>query len=255
MSARVKPDAFLYRGGSIGLLLIHGFTGSAAEMLPMGQYFKQRGMTVYAPLLAGHGTSPEDMIHTRWPDWKASAESGLKRLQTLGCADIFVAGLSMGGTLALDLACTHPITGVISMCAPIKLRDKRSWLAPLIQPFMPYLRRMETKAPHIEDAIVPYERTPLACVTSLLQLIRKVRRQLSNMDAPAFIAQAMNDETVEPESATMIFDSLSSSHKELHWYEHSGHIITLDHDREQLFQDIAQFIEQIVNGQDWQGRN
>lgn len=254
MSTRVKPDAFLYRGGSTGLLLIHGFTGSPAEMLPMGEYFRRCGMTVYAPLLAGHGTNPEDMIRTRWPDWKASAESGLKRLQALGCTDIFVAGLSMGGSLALDLAYTHSVAGVISMCAPIKLRDKRSWLAPVIHLFMPYLKRRETKPPHIEKAIVPYDRTPLVCVASLLQLIRKVRRQLSGIDTPVFIAQAMNDETVEPESATIIYDRLSSSHKELHWYDHSGHIITLDHDRNQLFQDIVQFMEQLVDGQDWRGQ-
>lgn len=241
------PDAFTYRGNSLGLLLVHGFTGSAAEMRPMGAYFHERGFTVHAPLLAGHGTTPEEMRKTRWPDWRASVDKGLAVLQQQGCKQVFAAGLSMGGTLVLDLAQRTTISGIISMCAPIKLKDKRHWLAPFIHYFKPYLIRDEVKAAHIEEAIVPYDRTPIACVASLNKLIRKVRRRLSDIHIPAFVAQACQDETVEPSSAKTIYDRLSSPCKQLHWYKHSSHILTLDREKEQLFNDVERFIRQLCN--------
>ncbi len=43
------------------MLLIHGFTGSPPEMRLVGEYLHRRGLTVYAPLLPGHGTTVEDM--------------------------------------------------------------------------------------------------------------------------------------------------------------------------------------------------
>lgn len=245
MPVKVKPDAFTYDGGQIGLLLVHGFTGSAAEMLPMGDYFHERGLTVHAPLLAGHGTTPEDMRKTRWPDWRASVDEGVKLIRQLGCTQIFAAGLSMGGTLVLDLAQRFNLAGVIPMCAPVKLKDKRSWMAPFIHYFWPYLERDETKPEHIEQAIVPYDRTPIACVASLRQLIRKVCRHLPNIQTPAFIAQACQDETVELSSARTIYDGLSSRYKVLRWYAQSSHIITLDHEKEQLFHDIEEFIRHV----------
>lgn len=247
MCVKVKPDAFTYPGGPTGLLLIHGFTGSAAEMLPMGVYFRERGYTVHAPLLAGHGTNPEQMARTRWPDWRASVEKGLTFMQQQGCTSIFAAGLSMGGTLVLDLARRFHLAGVISMCAPMKLKDKRSWTAPFIHYFKPYLKRDEVKAAHIEAAIVPYDRTPIVCIASLNRLIRKVRRHLPDIQTPALIVQAREDETVEPSSAETIYHRLDSQYKELHWYEHSSHIITLDREKERLFQDVERFIERVMS--------
>lgn len=246
MAVKAKPHAFTYKGGPVGVLLIHGFTGSAAEMLPMGKYFQERGYTVHAPLLAGHGTTPEDMRRTGWSDWRASVDEGMKRVQQMGCEHIYAAGLSMGGTLVLDLAQRHHLSGVIPMCAPVKIKDKRSWMAPFIHYFIPYLERDEKKPAHIEQAIVPYNRTPVACVASLNRLIRKVRRRLSNIHMPVFIAQARQDETIDPDSAQAIYDRLSSRSKVLRLYENSSHIITLDHEKEQLFHDVEQFVHQVM---------
>ena len=246
MPASPNPDAFTYPGNSVGLLLIHGFTGSAAEMRPMGAYFHERGYTVHARLLAGHGTSPDEMLKTRWPDWRASVEKGLTALQRRGCKQVFAAGLSMGGTLVLDLAQRTPISGVIARGAPIKLKDKRHFLAPCIHNCNPYLHREEVKPAHIEEAIVPYDRTPIVCVASLNKLNRKVRRRLTDIHIPAFVAQARQDETVEPSSAETIYNRISSKCKQLHWYEHSSHILTLDHEKEQLFKDVERFINMVA---------
>ena len=98
---------------------------------------------------------------------------------------LFAAGLSMGGLLVLDLARHRPPGGVISMCAPIWLKDRRADFAPLVRFFRPYLPRRERKDAHIEDHLVPYDRMPLVSVGHLLRLIRHVRRRLSEITVPS----------------------------------------------------------------------
>jgi len=38
-----EPKPFYFEGDEIGVLLIHGFTGSPAEVYPMGEYLAQQG--------------------------------------------------------------------------------------------------------------------------------------------------------------------------------------------------------------------
>lgn len=242
MGKNVVPDSFTFSGGETGLLLVHGFTGTAADMRPMGRYFHERGYTVHAPLLTGHGTTPEDMLRTRWPDWVGSVNEGLRKLRAHHCTRIFAAGLSMGGILVLNLAQKTKLQGVISICAPMQVQDRRIFLAPLLSRYMPYILREEVQPDHIEQAIVPYDRTPVACVASLNRLIQRVKRHLKKVTAPIFVAQSRHDETVIPDSAEFIYNQVSSACKQLEWYENSGHILTLDHDKEQLFDDMEQFI-------------
>lgn len=241
------PGSFFYPGGEIGLQLVHGFTGSPSELRPMGDYFRERGMTVCAPLLKGHGTSPEDLAETTWPDWRESVLEAHDRLRREGgVRRIFAAGLSMGGLLVLELARHRPLDGVIPMCAPVWLKDPRARFAPLIHFFWPYRRRKEMKEPHIEEHLVPYDRLPLVSVGQLLRLIRHVRRRLPEITIPALVVQAERDETVDPSSARYILEHIGSADKELKWYAGSSHIITLDREREQLFADVETFIRRVA---------
>lgn len=244
---RRSPEPFFYSGGDIGLLLVHGFTGSPAELRPMGEYFRKQGFSVHAPLLKGHGTTPEELAGTTWLDWRESVLQAYDRLsREAGVRRMFAAGLSMGGLLALDLARHRPLDGVIPMCTPIWLKDRRAFLAPLIRFFKPYLPRREVKEAHIEEHLVPYDRTPLVSVGHLLRLIRQVRRRLSEITVPVLVIQSERDETVEPSSARYILEHLGSTDKEFKSYANSSHIVTLDRERDQLFADVESFIRRVT---------
>lgn len=245
-SKRRSPEAFTYEGGKRGLLLVHGFTGSTAEMQPMGRYFQRLGYTVHAPLLAGHGTSPEDMARTRWPDWWQSALDAYDTLQQAGCHTIAVAGLSMGGLLTLRLAHHRDVAGAISLNAPIEVRDKRIRWARYARYIKPYIPRRGKKPDHIEAGIIPYERDPVACIASLWDLIGTVKKELHHVTVPTLVIQAEQDETIEPASADYIYEQIRSDYKEIQRYAKSGHIITLDKERERVFADTAAFLDRIL---------
>ncbi len=99
----LDPSAFHFRAGPIGVLLIHGFTGAPTEMRPLGEYLAVKGYTVSGPLLPGHGTTPRALMNRKWSEWAETVDQTYQEL-TASCDRVFVAGLSLGALLALNLA-------------------------------------------------------------------------------------------------------------------------------------------------------
>ncbi|OEF97856.1 alpha/beta hydrolase [Desulfuribacillus alkaliarsenatis] len=242
---RDKGAFYLEGSKEIGVLLTHGFTGSPAEVRPLGEFLNQQGYTVYAPLLAGHGTCVEDMEQTNWQDWWKSVELGYEKLKVEGCREIIACGLSMGGILSLKVAINYPLKAVISMCAPIYLSDRRAYFMSVLK----YFRRFHKKSERYNGApsreISGYLATPLACVPSLIELIKQVKPLLGHIEVPALIMQAEQDLTVRPASGSYIYEHIGSYRKQYITYEKSGHIITIDKEREKVFKDIHDFIKRL----------
>ena len=91
------------KNARVGVLLVHGFTGAPPSMRPWGEFLHSKGYTVRVPLLPGHGTKPEDLNKVKWQEWPAKVQSELDELFK-SCDQVFVAGLSMGGGTALNVA-------------------------------------------------------------------------------------------------------------------------------------------------------
>lgn len=106
-------------GNGIGVLCLHGFTSSPAFMQYTATALETAGFDVSCPALAGHATTPEDLESTGRKDWLRSAEVALEDLQARH-SQAFVVGHSMGSTLALELAATHPgISGLVLMAPSV----------------------------------------------------------------------------------------------------------------------------------------
>lgn len=237
-------NPFFFEGGSMGCLLIHGFSGSPPEMRPMGEYLADKGLTVLGVRLAGHGTTPEDMARTDWRDWVASAEGGLLELQG-HCDRVFLAGLSMGGLIALHLAVHHPVAGVVAMAAPAYIADWRFRLLPLAQPFVRWVTadmEPDLTDPEAESRLWSYDRLPTRAVASLRPLLRLVRRELPQLQIPVLIMQGVFDHHIPSNSAQIIFDALGTADREIVWWPNSGHCITIDSEREAVWARAYAFI-------------
>lgn len=76
---------------------------------------------MYVARLAGHCTSPEDLARTSWEEWVASGRRALHHLRDR-CRAVAVAGLSMGGAIALHMAATEDPDAVVAMATPVRLR-------------------------------------------------------------------------------------------------------------------------------------
>ncbi len=237
-------NPFFFEGGPTGCLLIHGFSGSPPEMRLMGEYLAGKGLTVRGVRLAGHGTTPEDMARTGWRDWVASAEEGLRELESL-CEQVFVAGLSMGGLITLHLAAHHPLAGIVAMAAPAYITDWRFRFLPLAQYFIRWVTpdiESDLTDSEAEKRLSSYRVLPVRCIVSLGQLMRLARRELPQVKAPALIMQGEKDHHVPVDSARVIFEELGTAEKEIVWWPNSGHCITVDSEREAVWARAHEFI-------------
>jgi len=237
-------EPFDFPGNNIGCLLIHGFTGSPGEMRPLGEYLHHKGYTVKGVRLPGHGTNVEDLARTNWQSWYGEVVKGYRDLKE-HCQKIFVIGLSMGGALALHLAANEKINGgIVSICAPIFLAKKKAYFAPFLQYFVKYSRKKSYANPNYESFW--YDQYPISGTASLVRAIPGIKRQLGTITNPILIIQSTLDKTVTPASAQYIYDNVGSKIKKLYWLNNSGHIATLDTEREKVFRWTEEFIAGLV---------
>jgi carboxylesterase len=225
------------------VLLLHGWTGSPAHMRDLGQRLNDAGYTVVGPLLAGHGTTLDDMATTGWRDWLGSAaEPAMDILE--GGDTLHLVGLSMGGIISLLLATSLDAASVTTINAPLLVRDRRSYLAGLYRGS----KRIEhaeppvAAPPEMRKYQQQYNGTPLGTAAELADLIRAARRSLSKVTCPALIIQSKTDETVRPKSATIIYDGLGSADKGIVWLECSRHVAVVDVEREAIAASILEHL-------------
>ncbi len=230
---------FYYKGSKTGILLVHGFTGTPAEMRYLGDYLRDKGFTVKAVLLKGHGTSPEDMRRTTQRDWIASAVEGYKELKR-ECDEVFSVGLSMGGLLSLYLARSYDVRGIVCLSTPIRILNKQAYYAFVLKFFKDYIEKNPRK--HKDPFIIGYDRTPVRCIHCLFKLIRYVKYHLGKIEKPILIIQSYGDGTVNPVSGNIIYNRIGSKDKSIIHLHNSGHIITCDCEKEQVFEEIYGFI-------------
>jgi carboxylesterase len=236
-------EPFLLPGSEHGVLLVHGFTGSPSEMRLLGEYLNQEaGFTVLAPRLSGHGSVVRDMENLRWPQWYSAVEDAYHILQAL-CSTISVVGLSMGGLLTIKLSTEYRVHKIVSLNSPIFIADKRLKYLPVVQLFRKYEHKKRRKLPDLDPVYsVYYEKVPLKSITSLQALIRHIEEKLPEVKVPILVVQSKHDHTVRPESGLYIYENVGSIHKEMRWFDRSGHLISLDVEREEAFKVIMDYL-------------
>lgn len=235
--AHLTPEAFFLPGGPLGALLIHGLTGSPPEMRLIGDYLHRRGLTVSAPLLPGHGTTPADLNRCGWQDWTAAVAQALDALQAQ-CTTVFVGGLSLGALLGIYLATyKREVAGLILYSPPLLLADWRAHLAPLAK----YILRAVPKGDEFStDPAAPqrywcYDVYPTTAVAETVQLTREARTWLPQVTCPLLVIHSTLDPDIHPDSAQTAVNEAGARHKQLVALHNSGHAITVDSE----WQDVA----------------
>jgi len=207
----------------IGLLFIHGFTATTVEVRQIANHFHAMGYTVSAPLLPGHGTTPEDMNTKKVNDWIGAVEHAYVELREKKNR-ICVFGESMGGLLTLLLASLHPEIEKIFIFSPA-LKIDGLWQSLFAWPFIPYIFKKNTDESMLWQG---YNVVPLRAATQLLKLQKKVKTLFPGITTKTLIFQGKNDQTINPSGTIKTYHLLGSPQKSLVWLENSSHCILLD---------------------------
>lgn len=235
-------EEFFFRGNKQGVVLVHGYTGAPGEMRLLGEYLYSRGLTVLGVRLPGHGTTPQDLNHTKWQDWYGAVNEGVHRLRSC-CDMVSIVGLSMGGLLTIKAAAELPVDKAAILAAPIYVCDRRAPYLPLLRFFIRYLKKRQRQYQVDQCYSACYQVMPVKPLSSMFELVNLCKKQyLPAVKIPCLVMQSKVEHTVSPASAQYIYDHLGTKAKKLVWYHHSGHILTLDNERDDVFKRIYDFV-------------
>jgi carboxylesterase len=242
-----QPFSFGQPEKGPGVLVLHGFSGTPATVLPLGRRLFEAGFHVEGPLLSGHGTSPWDLGRVRWTDWLDDALRALDRLDRRA-APLFVAGLSMGGALTLHLAARRPdLAGLVLVnhvlfLQPDWLIRQAGWLKHVL-PLVP------SRGPDVLDPQAPRATYPwlsVAGIHELTKLMDVARAGLASVTPPVLIFRSRQDHVAPEKSATWTFENVGSTIKELVWLDRSYHVATMDFDKDVISEKTIRFFNHLL---------
>ncbi|MFI5528084.1 alpha/beta hydrolase [Kitasatospora sp. NPDC051853] len=240
-------EPFHREGGPVGVLFVHGFTGSPQSMRPWAEEFAAAGYTVSLPLLPGHGTRWQDMQVTRWEDWYAEVDRAFRELAAT-CERVFVCALSMGGALALRLAARHgsALAGLVLVNPSVRSDNPASVLLPVIRHLVPSLPGVANDIAKPGAHELGYDRTPLHAAWSLARLWRTVQAELPDVRQPVLLLHSPQDHVVSPANSELVLARISSTDVTELLCERSYHVATLDHDAGLIVESSLDFVRRLT---------
>jgi esterase/lipase len=207
----------------LGVVLVHGFLASPAEVRSFGEKLATLGYPVIGVRLKGHGTSPWDLRERSWQDWLESVRRGYEVMSAF-VPRICLVGFSAGGGLSLRLAVDRPesLAGVIAISAPLKFQNHNMIFVPLVheanrlvrwvsslEGVMPF-RSIYAEHPHIN-----YRNAPIRGLYELRRMVDELEERLPDVQCPVTLIQGTDDPTVDPKSAELIHERVGTSQKDL----------------------------------------
>ena len=260
-----QDHSFFYQGSTDkAVLLIHGLTGSPAEMKYLGKQLHKRGFTVYAPTLAGHCKDVNALLNTTWQDWYASVEAAYHQLRTQA-REVYTAGICAGGALGLMLAAHNPeVAGVTAYSLAFRYdgwnMPKLHRLTPLLALFagFPFVRRIRFKEQFpfgLKDArlrervqkgevLIPgaLDYFPMGALNEMHRMNQRLRQQLPRIKSPMLLMHARQDDMSHLRNAEYAARHAGGD-CQLHILENSYHMIHVDQERYEIAERTANFFK------------
>jgi carboxylesterase len=239
----IPPKPFTIEKGDRAVLLLHGFTGNTNDVKRLGRFLSERNYTVHAPLYKGHGGDPNTLIQTDPLEWWNSVLEGYDVLRNSGYEEIAVAGVSLGGIFSLKLGEERPTKAIVAMSAPALSKSVDSLQSRIIDYTIKYKKLSGT---FNEDTDNPQELAKKFRMPSLEYLqgmINDTSAKLETIQTPVHILRGLRDDDYYCESADLIYNSVKSRIKSVKSFINSGHILTLDQEKELVFEEIYRFFE------------
>ena len=221
----------------------------------MAPALARAGYACRVPRLPGFGERLEGMRRVTEADWRAAVAAEVALAAAAG-REVWLVGHSMGGTLALDFAQTHPgaVRGVILLAPLIEVSSKRSLGLPpdrlyrLASRFLPNQTILETAFPvdlHARADGVDELRDrflPMALYDSMFRLAGQVRARPAAIAGPVLLVVPGADLVVNREATLAYYASLRAEPKKLMIDEKAGHVVPLDYGWEEVVAGIDAFV-------------
>lgn len=250
----LSNEPFLWRGaGEHACLLLHGLGGGVYELQWLAERLLAAGLTVQGFNYPGHDRPAHRMPPSRWTEWYGRALEHYLALQQ-EYPRVSLVGFSTGCLLALHLAFAHPVYKLVLLAPFFAIRhhwyylfrpeqylNSLGWLLEDVPRFHLPIRDGDVRA--LAEKVAYFRSFNLSAVRSALELIERVKGEVASIQVPTLILQSRQDMVVDPDQAMWLYQELGSEEKILSWLEHSDHILTLDCERETVFDQVCAFLK------------
>lgn len=250
-------EQFLPGTSAVGVLVLHGFTSTTASVIDWARAIHGardtagRGPAVSVPLLPGHGTSWQQLRAQRWQQWRDAVDREYWRLRAEHDA-VVVAGLSMGGALALELAARRPVAGVLLVNPALALRSRAAAFSALLRYVVHSVPGFGSDISRPGTVETTYDRTPVAAVAQLNLVLRRALRTLPAVTSPCVVFRSGEDHVVADASVRLLQERSGGPVRVIPLPD-SFHVATLDHDRGIIEADSRRAVERLLRGEDFAG--
>jgi carboxylesterase len=243
---QIRPgcEPFTVSGGPIGVLMVHGFTGSPASMRPIGEGLASEGLSVEGVRLPGHGTDVEDLRSRRWTEWVHTAAAGLDALRQR-CRTIVTFGQSMGASVVLSLAASRPheVDG-IALTNPYVF-DRRLLAVPIGSRFLKDVKGIANDiakpgADEHGDTVMP-----VPAIAQMAAMLKHVRAALPEIRQPIVVFRSGTDHVIPHSNAHRVLERIGSERRELVPCPNSYHVVTLDYDAPLVQERVLAFAREL----------
>ncbi len=244
-------EPIFFPGGEKAILLLHGLGGTPVEMSELAYYLADKNITILVPLLPFQGRGYEDISRIDRTEVYNNAKKYLDILKK-DYDKVYVGGLSTGGLIALKWAEEEDVSGIVSLSSPIVygfnfLGDSTIYIFKFLRIFTPNLRRVEyglAKNESVKKILPSFDRLPVKTLIEGGLLKKEVKTNLGKINEPILIIQSNFDNRAAPSSAKYIYDNVNFNVKKLVYLNNSGHVITMDYDKQNVFLEVFKFIEE-----------
>lgn len=231
-----------------GVLLIHGFGDTPQTLRPVADHLHGLGYGVMAPLLSGHGRSLREFVQSRADDWIAESRETLDRLQQQ-YARVAIVGLSMGGAIAVILAADYPKAASLTLLSPYLtmpdfVRRVLRWprIVGWLLPYFPGLGERSIRDPRAASESRAYGAMNAKVLAELMAVADRASGLLETLELPVLMIQSRQDNRIREISGARSFAQIGSRNKKMIWISESGHVITVDHERDRVLAEVADWL-------------
>lgn len=231
-----------------GVLLIHGFGDTPQTLHPVADHLHALGYGVLAPLLPGHGRSLREFVRSNTEEWLAESRTALDRLNAR-YARVGIVGLSMGGAIAVILAVESPNTAALTLLSPYLtmpefVRRVSRW--PRVMSWLlPYFPGFGDRSIHDGRAAAEsraYGAMNAKVLGELATIVDRAAAVLGALELPVLMIQSRQDNRIPEVAGAQTFARIGSSNKKMVWISESGHVITVDRDRDRVLSEVAEWL-------------
>ncbi|PRY15842.1 alpha/beta hydrolase [Kineococcus rhizosphaerae] len=229
-----------------GVLVLHGFTATPLSVAGWAEEFHAAGFDVEVPLLPGHGTTVADCDRSTWDDWLSAAGAALDRL---GNEVVLVAGISMGGCLALRLAELRPgrVHGLVLANPAVGLAPWKELVVATLGRVLPGWPAIAGDLNDPGAEVLAYDRTPLRALVSQSSGWRRTREDLALVHQPLLLLRSRVDHVVPALSSKLVLAGVSSDDVTEVVYANSFHELTSDRDAPAVFAASVRFARRLAH--------